>query len=286
MKIYDLHIHDDYDDITPEEFLSKLGEAGIYGAGVFSPAPDALEPGGSPYEKRVSRVLSFCKNYPGRLFPVLWTHAYEDGVLEKVADAAARGIAAFKIICNNYYVGDDKSMKLMEEIARLQKPVVFHTGILWDGTASGVYNRPINWESLIDIPRLKFATAHCSWPWYDECIAMYGKFQNAWQNKPDASEMFFDLTPGTPVPYRRDLLTKLFTVGYDVKNNIIFGTDCMTSYRPEWAKKWQDIDNGLYHEIGVDEETIQNIYCNNMMRFLGVTNQTVTKAKLNPDGGE
>lgn len=28
--------------------------------------------------------------------------------------------------------------------------------------------------------------------------------------------MFLDLTPGTPEIYRRDLLTKLFTIGYDV----------------------------------------------------------------------
>ncbi len=60
---------------------------------------------------------------------------------------------------------------------------------------------------------------HCSWPWYDECIALYGKFLNALE-KDGAPEMFFDLTPGTPVIYRRDLLTKLFTVGYDVPDNI------------------------------------------------------------------
>ncbi|MCL2420940.1 MAG: amidohydrolase family protein [Defluviitaleaceae bacterium] len=285
MKKFDLHIHDFLDDVTPEAFLSQLSDAGIYGAGVFSPPPPEAPFNGMPYEERISRVLAFCKNYPGRLYPVLWMHAYEDGAVEKAIDAAGRGIAAFKIICNNYYVGDDKSLELMHTIAKVKKPVIFHTGILWDGTASAIYNRPINWECLINVPGLKFATAHCSWPWYDECIALYGKFQHAYSLNPDMScEMFFDLTPGTPVPYRRDLLTKLFTVGYDVKHNIIFGTDCQTDYNAEWSLKWQNIDNGLYHEIGVDDETVQRIYRDNFLRFLGVTNEVVAKAKLSIDG--
>ena len=271
MKMYDLHVHDFNNDVSPEVFLSKLAEAGIYGAGVFSLPP--VEFGwswGRPYEERVSRVLSFCEKHADQLFPVLWIHAHEENAVEKAADAVGRGIAAFKIICNNYYVGDDKSMKLMSKIAELNKPTVFHTGILWDTTPSGKYNRPVNWEYLMDIPKLRFAMAHCSWPWYDECIAVYGKINNANKNKPDACEVFFDLTPGTPVPYRRDLLTKLFTVGYDVKHNIIFGTDCKLDYNAAYSKKWQDIDNGLYHEIGVDAETIKCIYHDNFLRFLGI----------------
>ena len=64
---------------------------------------------------------------------------------------------------------------------------------------------------------------HCSWPWYDECIAVYGKFLNGVANDQDAPEMFFDLTPGTPRIYREDLLTKLFTVGD--------GVDCANKAR-------------------------------------------------------
>ena len=42
-------------------------------------------------------------------------------------------------------------------------------------------------------------------------------------------EMFIDTTLGTPVIYRNEVLTKLLTVGYDVLDNIIFGTNCNTS---------------------------------------------------------
>ena len=292
MKIYDLHIHTRGNLGDPDALLKQLEEAGIYGAGIFSPRPlqgfPPVSPGiiadGMDYEERVENVLNFCKPYPDRLFPVLFIHPYEDGAVEKAKDAAARGIRGFKIMCNNYYVYDDTSMALISTIAKLNRPALFHTGILWDGTPSGDFNRPVNWEHMLDVPGLKFSTAHCAWPWYDECIALYGKLQNAYQTRKNACEMFLDLTPGTPVIYRRDLITKLHTVGYDVKHNILFGTDCATDYNVDYSKQWQEIDNGLYRELGVDEETRRCIYHDNFLRFFGVTNEVYVKAPLNSDG--
>lgn len=41
------------------------------------------------------------------------------------------------------------------------------------------------------------------------------------------------ITLGTHKIYREELLTKLFSVGYDVENNIMFGTDSLlTEYNP------------------------------------------------------
>jgi predicted TIM-barrel fold metal-dependent hydrolase len=280
--MYDLHIHSRF-GAEPEPLLARLEEAGLYGAAVFSPRPGTDD---RPYEDRVSFVLDFCKGHPGRLFPVLWLDANAGDAVAQVKDAASRGIAGFKIICGDYYIYEDKPMQAMQAIAEAGKPALFHTGILWDGKASGVYNRPVNWECMLEVPNLKFSMAHCAWPWYDECIAVYGKFQNAYSRRSENCEMFFDLTPGTPVPYRRDLLTKLFTVGYDVKHNILFGTDCSTEYRVEWSKQWQDIDNGLYRELGVGDETRQCIYRDNFLRFFGVTKETVAKAALRSDGSK
>ena len=281
MKLYDLHVHSHVEAAAPDVYLAKLQEAGIYGSAVFSPSPSR---DGLTLRERLDFVMDFCGAYPGRLFPVLFIHPDDDGAIEMAKEAVGRGIAGFKMICNSYCIFDQKPMELVTEIAALGKPICFHSGILWDGAPSGNFNRPVNWECLLDVPGLKFSLAHCSWPWYDECIALYGKIQNAYRSKPGACEMFFDLTPGTPVPYRRDLLTKLFTVGYDVKHNIMFGTDCSTDYNPEWANKWQDIDNGLYRELGVDDETRQYIYEGNFLRFFGVTKETYKKAALTSDG--
>jgi predicted TIM-barrel fold metal-dependent hydrolase len=280
MQVYDLHVHSRL-GADPAAFAAKLKEAGVSGAAVFSPKPGIDD---STYEDRISFILSFCQNYPGVLYPVLWLDPLADGAVEMVKDSAARGIAGYKVMCSGYYIYEDKPMEVMRAVAAVKKPVCFHTGILWDGKPSGHYNRPVHWECLLEVPGLKFSMGHCSWPWYDECIAVYGKFQNAYSLRRENCEMFLDLTPGTPVPYRRDLLTKLFTVGYDVKHNILFGTDCNTDYRAEWSRKWQDLDNGIYDELGICAETRQCIYRDNFMRFYGITSDTVTNAKLTSDG--
>lgn len=75
---------------------------------------------------------------------------------------------------------------------------------------SSQYNRPSEFEPLLEINGLKFSLAHISWPWCDELIAVYGKFLNAYAGNPDHSvEMFIDITPGTPPIYRQEVLTKL-----------------------------------------------------------------------------
>ena len=80
---------------------------------------------------------------------------------------------------------------------------------------------------------LRFALAHVSWPWVDECLAVYGKFLNALTRRRELSvEMFIDTTPGTPRIYRQEVLTKLMTIGYDVEHNILFGTDCVARGAP------------------------------------------------------
>ena len=81
--------------------------------------------------------------------------------------------------------------------------------------------------------------------------------------------MFFDITPGTPPIYRRDLLTKLFTVGYDVENNILFGTDSVSNdYHPEWVSGWLARDCDILDELGVTAEQREKIYHKNWLRFL------------------
>ena len=127
---------------------------------------------------------------------------------------------------------------------------------------------------------------HCSWPWYDECIAMYGKFLQGVSNDENSPEMFFDITPGTPRIYREDLLTKLFTIGYDVPDNIMFGTDATAhAYNQgNWVADWLKVDDAIYEKLGVTEEIKQKIYADNVMRFLGKTPKTFTHLRPVMDG--
>ena len=276
MKIFDSHIHARLQQPNPEEILEKMAKAGVYGGCIFSNKPN------NPIEEkyrtvhsfweRMNEVLTWTKGYEDRLFPVIWIHPDEENLIENLHMAKEKGICAFKMCCNDYYVYEEKSMKVLREIAKLNMPVFFHSGILWgEGAASSKYNKPLNWEPLLAIEGLRFSMGHCSWPWIDECIAMYGEFLNALINR-NTAEMFFDITPGTPKIYREELLTKLYTIGYDVGNNIFFGTDANASgYNWNWTADWLETDGKIFDKLGVSYENRQKLYYDNLLRFLGKT---------------
>ena len=273
IKKFDMHIHTrGKATATPEELISKMSDCGIYGGAIFSNGPKEFWNIGTG-EERLWDVLSFCEGHPDRLFPVLWIHPDEKNAKELIKKAIDNGICGFKMICNNFYVYEKKSMDLLEMIAEADKPVFFHSGILWDATNSSNYNRPLFWENLINVKNLRFSMGHCSWPWIDECIALYGKFLNGYANtnsNEKNAEMFFDITPGTPEIYRRELLTKLYTVGYDVIDNVMFGSDASSeNYSGEWLKKWLKIDGEILDSLGADDMIKQKLYHDNLLRFLG-----------------
>ena len=280
MKIFDMHIHAEGTLPCPKNLLGNMAKAGVFGGCVFSSPPyeqgmEASDLGGMDFEDRLAEVLSWCKGYEDRLFPVLWVHPEEKDILSKVEIAARAGIVAFKMICADYYVYEEKPMALLRKIAALDKPVIFHSGILWDGKASSSYNRPLNFEALLDIEGIRFSMGHCSWPWIDECIAMYGKFLNARTGNKHA-EMFFDITPGTPKIYREELFRKLYTLGYNVGDNVMFGLDSSAhAWSEKWAADWLKTDGAIMDELGISLANREKLYEKNLLRFLGKTNETV-----------
>ncbi len=271
MKVIDAHIHKGLTEHT-ENIIDRMESVGIYGGCVFSCPPKEMKMKAyKDFDERIDDVIKFTASYKDRLFPILWIHPDEENILDKIDIAIQKGIDGFKIICNDFYVYEEKCLKMLRKIAESGKPVFFHSGILWDGNVSSQFNRPLNWESLLRIKGLKFSMGHCSWPWHDECLALYGKFLNALTSG-GAAEMFLDLTPGTPEIYREDLIKKVFLTGYDIEENILFGTDCNAEdYNSDWAKKWIKIDGKLMRKYKVKRSLKENLYYNNLMYFLGKT---------------
>lgn len=270
MRILDAHIHARKKEPNPNQLLCEMEMAGVNGGCVFSTRPlEVNRLTGLNFKDRLNEVIAWTEKHPDKLFPVLWIHPDEFNVISKIKTAVNAGVVAFKIICTDFYPYERRCMKVLDKIADNNKSVFFHSGILWDGANSSKYNCPLNFESLIEIDNLKFSMGHCAWPWTDECIALYGKFLNGITTGRTA-EMFFDLTPGTPETYREDLFVKLFNSGYDVPNNILFGTDNNASgYAQKWSAKWIEIDNKIYEKLGVKEKILNKIYCDNLLRFIG-----------------
>ncbi len=280
--ILDGHIHVEKRSDNPAGLVGRLEEAGIEGGVIISLSPPTDDSPDDPGE-RLDDVLRRTAGHE-MLFPFFWIDPLHPGAPDQVAAAVERGVAGFKVIPHNHLPGDDRAMVVYRQIADAGKPLLFHSGILWDGRPSGNFCRPCNFEALLDVDGLRFALAHISWPWVDECIAVYGKFLNAYSSRPDLSvEMFIDLTPGTPPIYRRDALTKLFTVGYDVANNVLFGLDSSTDdYNVAWANEWIERDNEIYAELGLGEAVRRKVYADNLLRFVGATTETIVHKTPRP----
>ena len=206
------------------------------------------------------------------LHPVMWIDPHEPEVDKQIQKAQDHGIAGFKIICTQAPPEHPAVIKVAEQIAELNLPIIFHSGILWDGHNSSQYNRPAGFEALIRIPKLRFSMAHASWPWIDECLAVYGKFNQLKHTQPNASsELFIDLTPGTPKIYREELIRKLLTIGYPIEDNILFGTDNMANnYNTTWAQDWLQTDQKLIEKYQTEktEQLWQKYTTLNARRFL------------------
>lgn len=277
MNRYDMHVHSwartkFMEKPDPKVLLSNMAKAGIYGGCVLSNPPKEESATGTDFETRMEELRLWTQGHTDRLFPILFVHPGEDAILEKVEQAVERGVMGFKIMCNDFYVYEDHSMALLSKIAELGKPVAFHTGILFDNKIASIYNRPLHWEHLLQIPKLKFSMGHCGWPWTDECFALYGEFKYApMLPKQDAPEMFLDLTPGPQEPYRKDLFTKIFGMNWGIGDSIMFGTDCSADhYNPDYAAKWLTLDTDALDGLGIDDAARDKIYRTTLSRFLGV----------------
>ena len=150
MRIFDMHIHVWENQPIAENLLSLMGEAGVSGGCLISRPPmEYDEKLGRNFEARLDEVMELCGAVPDRFFPILWVHPDEEDVLAHIRIAAEKGICGFKIICNNFFVYEERCLEMLRLMAKLNKPVIFHTGILWDGKTSSQYNQPLNFEALL-----------------------------------------------------------------------------------------------------------------------------------------
>lgn len=274
--ILDGHIHILSGTDNRSVFHRKLRATGIDGGVVMSLPPPSfpqLAPP-TPASIRLAGILDWCRG-DENLFPFFWIDPLEPTARKQVDDAVRSGIRGFKVITDRFDPGDPRAMKIFRAIAATGRPILFHSGILWDGKPSSAHTRPLNFEALMDVDGLRFALAHIGWPWCEELIAVYGKLLNAHSLRRDtAAEMFIDVTPGTPPIRREEALTLLFKIDYDVASNVFFGADCRAGdYRGEWVRDWLRRDNRIYRKLRLPAEVIRGIYAENLLRFIrgGVT---------------
>jgi predicted TIM-barrel fold metal-dependent hydrolase len=272
--IFDGHIHIWNEDYDKKQFFDRLKETGVDGGCVFSIPPAQYMPTKLTPKEKLDIVFDVVDDHE-HLYAFYFIDPTEPDALEQVDRALERGVSGFKIICYHFYPTDERAMRVYEKINEAKKPILFHSGILYNPHISSDFNRPCAFEGLLNVKNMKFAMAHVSWPWTDECIALYGKSKNlskywAQNNFESRLPLYIDLTPGTPPIYRRDVLTKLCVLFEDtLPNHILFGTDCsVNNYKVDYVKEMMARDNAIYEENGKGQEFKDKIYHQNIMNFM------------------
>lgn len=274
--ILDGHVHITPGEPHPERLIEQMGAAGVGGGVLLSLPPKVfgnISLGRTDGQEPPARLENLMQWVQGdlELYPFFWIDPMEDDAVGQVEQAVQHDVAGFKVIASHHDPVAPKALDVYRAIAGTGRAMLFHSGILWDGKPSSQYNRPAGFEALQTVPGLRYALAHISWPWVDEHVALYGKVHRArdWKVEPPA-EMFIDTTPGTPPTYREEALRKVFTVGYEVEDNVQFGSDNRTDeYDIPWVTGHVKRDRDILDTLDVSAEVQQKVFAENLRRFIG-----------------
>jgi len=262
--VKDVHIHIGPGKCdAPETFKEKTAAAGVDGGVVLSLAPITSENWSGcdqRWQSRLDFVLDFTSKAPG-FYPFFWLDPTELDAKKQVVEAVKCGIRGFKIIADHFPHED--VLDVYSLIAEQKMPMLFHSGILWTNHfRTAQYNRPMCFEGLSRCSDLTFALAHISWPWNDECLAVYGKFASMRGHGMKMPHMYIDLTPGTPRIYREDALRKLYLTGYCLEHDILWGSDAVANnYASARVKKMIEFDSEIFDRLPVGSEKYLELDC-------------------------
>ena len=257
MQDLHIHMHPGRKD-SPETFKEKTLAAGVTGGAVFGMHPAGYKQEtceDQRWKARVEFIMEFCSRAPG-FRPVFWIDPTDEDAVEQVYGTAEMGVAGFKVICNHFYPVE--GLKAYQAMAEVGLPLMFHSGVLYDQKVSSDYNRPMSYEFLMDVKGLRFSMAHISWPWSAELVSLFGKLNYLDTYSPEGrSQMYFDITPGTPPIFRKEALRWIYMSGLRVKHRVLWGTDCEANdYQTDYALYWGNLDKEILEEITADP----NIY--------------------------
>jgi predicted TIM-barrel fold metal-dependent hydrolase len=267
IKFNDIHIHYGKEcKLSVKEILKTMDKLGLEKIAIMSWYGENLD----DQEDGIEHIANIISECPDRLYGLAWIepkHNTPIGSLEKII--CEKKFSGFKMIPNTWYPYEDRILRYCEKMAELNVPCLFHSGILYSPvpTYSSKYCRPVFYEDMTKINNFKFALAHVSWPWVDECIALFGQWQYS-NSHGSTSEMFIDITPGTPPLYRKDAFIKL--ISFNAEENILFGTDTTLSgsyMEYKGGMKTFKADVGLFKKLSVSENAIKKITSKNFERF-------------------
>jgi predicted TIM-barrel fold metal-dependent hydrolase len=255
--IIDAHLHASGKETT-KDVLESLDDACVDLAVVL--APFLTEPyslGDRDSLRAGNRYLSeLVGSHVDRLHGFAVVNPLHPQAAEDLEEAASlQGIRGLKMVPTGWYPYDDCAHRVYEVAARLDLPVLFHSGIFIDGR-SGRFCRPVFYEAVRDHPRLRVTLAHLGWPWCDEANAV-GLIDRINGIAPSESQFRFDISFGPPPIYRVEVLRRaLEVVGAEL---IQFGSDRFLPCSGSHIRTAIEEVTALFDELSLEAPTRERI---------------------------
>ncbi len=267
----DVHIHTRGSE-DGNKILKAMDQVGLKRVVLFA-VPPHRDPNAKgeerPHKVVLDRIAELVKVDPERLIGFAWIEPTLSDAVEAVDYAfGEKHLRGVKMIPNHWYPADERAQACYAKINEYGKPMLFHTGILWGMSDTSQYCRPAFFEIMLHYPNIRFAMAHLSWPWTDECFAVCGKFRAAGDYKPENWRSYADMTSGAPRIWKTDAMRK--GLAYMGDRQFVYGSDCFNAEDPEALSHNLREDREILAECGCSKETTERILVENAERWLGI----------------
>jgi predicted TIM-barrel fold metal-dependent hydrolase len=157
--------------------------------------------------------------------------------IRRCKELGLAGIGEFNPARQHFYPNDRRFYPLWEEAEQLQLPVLFHSGYAAAGSGRpggrGVklkYTQPIYLDDVAaDFPDLKIISAHPSWPWTAESLAIARHKAN----------FYIDLSGWAPRYFPEELVQQVNTL---LQDKALFGSDAPSLSLERWLREFEALD--------------------------------------------
>ena len=254
MRIVDCHVHLNA-QANADEVLQAMDANGVDRVILLSKSERKSL---SRTRENLLAAKSLLDAAPERISSLAWVNPAIDGMADLAAEAVEQiGFTGIKIIPDHWYAHEARLEPFWERMNQLGASILFHTGILYGFEDASRFCRPVYLEKLLHYPNIRFAMAHISWPWCEECLAVMGRMKAATRNTGQQWQSYVDITPGTPAHIRKQALAN--TIDFCGPERIMFGTDGKVPGPLAGQKDQIARDLATFDELGLDEGQKQRI---------------------------
>ena len=167
------------------------------------------------------------------------------------------GIGELNPARQHFFPNDTRFYPLWEEAQKLGLPILFHSGMAaaGAGTPGGMgtklkYTQPIHLDDVAaDFPELKIISAHPSWPWGSESLAIARHKSN----------FYIDLSGWAPKYFTPELVQYVNSI---IQDKAMFGSDWPALGVERWMEEFQ--------QLNIKPEVKQKILLDNAKKFFGL----------------